>query len=288
MRLQATTALLIAMTAGSAYGQIEIFSPEQRIEFTRAWTGERFPDGRPMVPGSVLEGMQTVSAEEAWGVLRKHSYAPQFESDWKQFNASEERLVGRVVTARYMPIRPDVNEVVVEHAKRDGYVGDGQQSWAIDTLQPGDVLVADLFGKVIVIGDNLATSILAKSGNGVVINGGIRDLSGIRQIKDFQGYYRFHHPGVFEGAMLMGINVPIRIGDTTIMPGDVVLGDPEGVVFVPPHLAAEVVTTAEDIHDRDAWGKQMLREKKYTPGEIDARWSPEIEEEFQRWRKARR
>jgi 4-hydroxy-4-methyl-2-oxoglutarate aldolase len=289
MRPRAVLILIAAMVvAGPAYGQLGLFSPEQRIEFTRKWTGQRFPDGRPMAPDSVLERMRTVSAEEAWGVLRKHHYLPQFEGDWKQFNATGgKRLVGRAVTAVFMPVRPDVNEVIVDHAKREGRVGAGQQSWVIDTLVPGDVFVADLYGKVIMIGDNLATSIFAKSKNGVVIHGGIRDLSGIQGIKEFQGYYRFHDPGIFENAMLMGINVPIRIGNTTIMPGDVVLGDPEGVVFVPPHLADEVVTTAEDIHDRDEWGHQMLREGKYTPGQIDTRWSKEMEEDFERWRKAK-
>jgi regulator of RNase E activity RraA len=288
MRLRAALVLTAAiLAAGPAYSQLGLFSPEQRIEFTKKWTGQRFPDGRPMAPDSVLERMRTVSAEEAWGVLRKNHYLPQFEGDWKQFNATGKRLVGRAVTAVFMPTRPDVNEVIVDHAKREGRVGGGQQSWVIDTLVPGDVFVADLYGKVIVIGDNLATSIFAKSQNGVVIHGGIRDLSGIQEIKEFQGYYRFHDPGVFENAMLMGINVPIRIGNTTIMPGDVVLGDPEGVVFVPPHLAEEVVTTAEDIQDRDEWGHQMLREGKYTPGQIDARWSKEMEEDFERWRKVK-
>jgi len=152
-------------------------------------------------------------------------------------------------------------------------------------------MVTDLYGKVNLIGDNLATSIFAKSKRGVVIHGGVRDLSGISEIKGFTGYVRSFSPNVIEGVMLMGINVPIRIENTTIMPGDVVLGDPEGVMFIPPQLAEKVANTAEHIHLVDEWGHMMLREGKYTPGQIDAKWTAEMEREFNRWvdqQKARR
>jgi len=289
MKPKAICILVCVLSLGTdAAAQLGFYSREQRIEFTRAWKGDRFPDGRPNVPDSILERMRTVSPEEAWGVLRQLRYPDQFETDWKTFDASQEHRVGRAVTAVFMPARPDVNEVIKDHARQEGRVGAGQQSWVIDTLQHGDVFVADLYGKVVVIGDNLATSIFSKSGSGVVINGGIRDLDGIREIKGFWGFYRVHNPGIFENCMLMGINVPIRIGDTTIMPGDVVLGNAEGVMFIPPQYAEQIVRTAEDIHLRDEWSHQMLREGKYTPGQMDARWTKEIEAEFQQWKAQRK
>jgi regulator of RNase E activity RraA len=277
-------AWMIAMFgAGQALCQLGLFSREQRVDFTRSWAGERFADGRPKVPDKILERMKSISAEEAWGVVRQAGFRDQFEGGWQRFNASGERLVGRVVTAVFMPYRPDVNAVVNEHGATEGRVGKGQNSWVIDTLEPGDVLVADLFGKVNLIGDNLATSIFAKSKNGVVIHGGVRDLSGISEIKGFTGYVRNFSPNGIEGVMLMGINVPIRIHNTTIMPGDVVLGDPEGVMFIPPQLAEKVADTAEHIHLVDEWGHMMLRQGKYTPWQIDAKWSPEMEQQFNRW-----
>jgi 4-hydroxy-4-methyl-2-oxoglutarate aldolase len=279
-------ALVVSLT-GAGRAQLGLFSPEQRIDFTSAWKGDRFADGRPKVPDSVLQGMKTVSAEEAWGVLRGADFSNQFTGDWKEFNNAAGTLVGRAVTARFMPMRPDVDEVVKSHGASEGRVGPGQQSWVIDTLVPGDVFVADLYGKVVVIGDNLATSIFAKSKNGVVINGGIRDLPGILEIDGFSGYYKVADPGIFENCMLMGINVPIRIGNTTIMPGDVVLGGPEGVTFIPPQLAGKVVETANMIHLKDEWGHAMLREGKYTPGQIDSKWSPAMEADFHRWLAAR-
>ncbi|MCC6394660.1 MAG: RraA family protein [Bryobacterales bacterium] len=280
--------IIFLILPGAVSAQLGLFSREQRIDFTRAWQGGRFDDGRPKAPDSILERMKTVSAEEAWGVLREAGFHNQFTGGWKQFNISGSRLVGRAVTARFMPLRPDTDAVIKSHAAGEGRIGPGQQSWVIDTLQPGDIFVADLYGKIIVIGDNLATSIFTKSKNGVVINGGIRDLTGIAQIDGFQGYYRFSDPGVFENSMLMGINVPIRIDNATIMPGDVVLGDPEGVTFVPPQLAEKIVITAEDIHLRDEWGHLMLRQGRYTPGQIDSRWSPEMEADFHKWTQTRK
>ena len=279
---------LALVFVGQGNAQFGLFSREQRLDYTQAWTGERFEDGRPKVPDSILKRMKTVSAEEAWGVLRQAQYTNQFTRGWRQFNTDKSRLAGRVVTARFMPLRPDVNEVIKKHAQQEGRIGPGQQSWVIDTLVPGDVFVADLYGKVVVIGDNLATSILTKSKNGVVINGGIRDLTGMARIEGFSAYYKVADPGVFENCMLVGLNVPIRIGETTIMPGDVALGDPEGVMFIPPQLAEKVVTTAERIHDVDDWGHQMLREGRYTPGQIDSKWSPQMEAEFKQWLEKRK
>jgi hypothetical protein len=67
------------------------------------------------------------------------------------------------------------------------------------------------------------------------------------------------------------------------MPGDVVLGRDGGVVFIPAHLAEKVVKTSEIVRLRDMFGHQRLREQKYTPGEIDSRWSEEIEKDFSKW-----
>ena len=280
-------ALLAIAFAGGAHAQLGLFSSEQRIEFTREWKGERFPDGRPKVPESILERMKNVSAEEAWSVVQRAGYHDHFERGWQRFNPSKERLVGRVVTALFLPIRPDVNAVILDHGKSENRVGPGENSWVIDTLQPGDVLVVDEFEKYNFMGDNLATAVFTKSKNGIVVNGGVRDLSGISEIEGFTGYVRGFHPSSvthgIRNVMLMGINVPIRIGDTTVMPGDVVLGDPEGLMFIPAQLAEKVVDYADDTHLRDEWGHMMLREGKYTPGQIDSKWSQQMENEFQRW-----
>ena len=144
-----------------------MISRETMIQYTPEWKGERFPDGRPKVPDNILERMKLIAIEEVWGTLRGEKYDYQFERGFIMTQPGEV-LVGRAVTAMYMPKRTIVNDVINEQGKKDGRIG-AQVSWTIDTLQKGDVYVADVYRSVIggpVIGGNLATAIFANSGNG--------------------------------------------------------------------------------------------------------------------------
>src|SRR3984957_6351016 len=174
-----------------AHAQLGLFSRDQRIAFSPDWRGERFPGGRPKVSTSVLEHLQNVTAEQAWDVLQDAGFRNQFEGGWKVINPGP-RLVGRVVTAVFMPRRPDVDSVIQANGKKENRIGD-ENSWIIDILKPGDVLVVDLFGKIrygTIIGDNLATAIFSKSHNGLIVNGAIRDVTGIQQMPGFEVYTR--------------------------------------------------------------------------------------------------
>jgi len=268
-----------------AHGQLGMFSKDQRINLTHEWQGDRFPDGRPKVPDSILEGLSDVDAEEAWGVLQAHGYKDQFEGNWHVINANSDRMVGRAFTAVFMPLRPDLNAVINDAGKQEGRVG-AQNSWPIDMLSPGDVLVVDLFGKIkdgTYAGDNLGTAIFTHSHNGLVVDGSVRDETGISEIKGFRVYVRGVDPSALKDVTLTGINVPVRIGHTTVMPGDLVVSDVEGITFIPPQLAQEVIDKAQMTHAVDEWGHQMLREGRYTPGEIDRKWSRPMIEEFNKW-----
>jgi len=293
MRQVATFLALLILTLGPtqlAFSQLGMFSREQRVDFTREWKGERFPDGRPKVPDAVLARLKQVTAEEAWAVLRDVGYHYQFEGGWQVINPGE-RLVGRAVTAVFMPLRPDVHAVINKWGKKEGRTqAGGQNSWVIDTLERDDVLVVDLFGKIkegTFAGDNLSTSIYSKTGTGLIVDGAVRDVSGISEIKGFRCFVRGTDPSALNGVTLMGINVPIRIGQVTVMPGDVVLSDPEGITFIPPHLAEKVADVSELTRLQDEWGQQMLRQGRYTPGQIDGQWTKEMVEEFNRWAKER-
>jgi regulator of RNase E activity RraA len=277
--------LAFVSAAATATAQVGVFTREDLIEYTSQWKGERFPDGRPKVPDGIIERMKQVSVTHAWSILKGQGYDWQYEGDFKSINPGQV-IVGRAVTAVYMPRRPDVRTVMDEKGKREGREGD-QIHWPIETLVEGDVYVADVFGKIEdgpIIGDNLATSIYARSKNGVVFDGSLRDLEGIREIKGFGGFVRGWHPSFSSpDIMLMGLNSPVRIGHATVMPGDVVLGKDEGVIFIPAHLAEKVVKTAEIVHLRDQFGHERLAEGKYSPGQIDGRWTDEIERDFSRW-----
>ena len=262
----------------------QTISKELMIFYTQQWEGERFADGRPKVPDEILQRLKNVSIEEAWGVLRGEGYHNQFEGGWKILH-QDQPIVGRALTALYMPNRPDVSDPIKEKGKGDGRVGP-PNSWPIDALSMGDVYVADGFGKIVdgtLIGDNLGNSIFAKSGNGVVFNASSRDMDGLKLIEGFNAFVRDWHPSFLTEVMLAGLNVPIRMGAATVLPGDVVLAKAEGVIFIPAHLAEKVVTTAEIVMLRDRFGHQRLKEGTYSPGQIDTRWSDEIEKDFSQW-----
>ena len=269
---------------------MEKFAPlnmtlEELIEYTPEWHGDRFEDGRPKVPDDIVERMRQVTITQAWGVVRGEGYEHQFEGNW-QCTHPGGTLCGRAVTAMYMPRRPVMRRIMDEKGERTGQVGD-QISWPIDALVKGDIYVADVFGKIEqgpVIGDNLATAIYANSGNGVVHDAAVRDLEGIEELEGFTSFVRGWDPSYASPTiMLSGMNCPIRIGHATCMPGDIVLGKREGVLFIPPHLAEKVVITSEVVRLRDMFGKLRLNEGTYTPGQIDRRWSDDIEADFSRW-----
>jgi len=262
--------------------------PEDLIKLTPLNPFDRFPDGRPRVPDELLERMKLVTTEEAWSVLYHKGYFRQFEGNWKETHPGR-ITVGRAVTAQFLPHRPDYHDVVQQTGLAEGRGrSGGQNSWIIETLQPNDVMVVDIFGKVkdgTVVGDNLGTAVRTRTRAGAVIDGGIRDYQGLVQLTDVNIYMRGVDPSAIADVTLAGLNIPIRIGPATVLPGDVVLGTPTGVLFIPPHLVQEVVETSEGIRVRDEFGKLRLAEGKYTSGEIDSAWRADIEADFQAWLK---
>ncbi len=261
-------------------------SPEYIKALTSNWKGERFPDGRPKVAGNILARLKNISIEEAWSVLRNKGFQNQFESNWIVINP-DSAMTGRVVTAQYMPLRPDYQKQIkeqgiVENRSPSG----GTNSWPIDILTEGDVYVADGYGKMeggTLIGDNLANSIYAKSKRGVIFYGSVRDQEGISEIKGFNGWIKGQDPSYIDQMMLTSINAPIRIGRATVLPGDVVLAKKYGTIFIPAYLVEEVVITSEVTALRDEFGHQRLREGKYKAGEIDSQWSEPIKKDFLNW-----
>jgi 4-hydroxy-4-methyl-2-oxoglutarate aldolase len=261
-------------------------SPEYIKALTSEWQGERFPDGRPKVSDALLERLKNISIEEAWGVLRNKGYQNQFENDWQIINP-DEPMTGRVVTAQYMPLRPDLEKYVKEQGKLENRAQQGgTNSWPIDVLVNGDVYVADSYGKIIdgtLIGDNLGNSIYAKSKRGVIFYGSVRDQEGLSEIEGFNGWIKGSDPSYIMQMTLTSINAPVRIGRATVMPGDVVLAKKFGVIFIPAHLVEDLVITSEVTALRDEFGHLRLKEGKYKPGQIDSQWSDEIKKDFTDW-----
>ncbi|KQS31551.1 dimethylmenaquinone methyltransferase [Dyadobacter sp. Leaf189] len=264
--------------------EAQTISKEELTFLTSEWKGERFPDGRPKIPDDLIRRAREINIEEAWVVMKNEGYNCQFEGNWKMVHP-DVVIAGRALTAQFLPSRPDIEKNIKERGNKQGRIGN-TNSWPIDQLSKGDVYVADGFGKIAegtLIGDNLANSIYAKSGNGVVFDASVRDLEGLSKIEGFNAFVRDFDPSYLKDEYLAGLNTPIRIGRAVVLPGDLVLAKKEGVIFVPAHLVERVIQTAEFIALRDKFGIQMLKEGKYTPGQIDSQWSDTLKSDFLKW-----
>ena len=293
MRIQLTTIAGLLLGATLVQAQPGILTKELLIQYTPDWKGERFPDGRPKVPDSILDRMKKVTLEEAWAVVTGAGFGHQIDDKWVSIHP-EKILVGRALTSQWLPGRPDILSVIEAKGKADGRIG-GTNAWPVDMLQPRDVYVSDHFGlkeNGASVGDNVGSAIYAKSGNGIVYDGAVRDINGLNELENFTSFVRYYDPshhignaaaGIRLNSTMIGINIPIRIGGALVMPGDVVLGRDGAVIFIPPQLAERVVQSSEITRLRDEFGHARLRAGVYTAGQIDGRWTQPIETDFTAW-----
>ncbi len=277
------------LASSFAYAQLFTFPKQDLIDYTAKSSFDRLPDGRPKVPDSMIERARGMSAEEVWATLEEKGYNNQY-ADGFQILHPGKTMVGRAFTVQFMPRRDDVDDVAEAKAKERGLPHLGNQ-FAIDMLQPGDVLVVDLFGKKVdgtIVGDNLFYYVMkATHGGGLVVDGSVRDLDGLSEI-DMPAYFRAADPTPIGNVMLTGINVPVRIGGVTVMPGDLVFGDLEGVYFVPPQFVKEMLDRADEIHVHDEWTKKKFDEGKYKSSEIyGSPKDPALQKEYREYLKKR-
>lgn len=283
MKMKSFVFSVLTLVSISGNVSAQTISKEELSFLTSEWKGDRFSDGRPKVADNLLERAKKIGLDDAWQVLKVMGYVNQFELGWKTLN--DEMITGRVVTAMYMPTRPDIEKNIKDRGVKQGRVGN-TNSWPIAALQKGDVYVADGFGKIVggsLIGSTLGTSIYSKSGNGVIFDGAARDVQGLDEIKGFNAFVRDFHPGFMEDMVLMGLNTPIRIGRTMVLPGDLVIAGKIGVLFVPAHLAEQVVSTAEFIVRRDKYAFEVIKSKKYSAGQLDSEWTSDMKDDFIKW-----
>jgi len=280
------TALLFPAFAAA---QLVTFSKQDLIDYTSANPFDRFPDGRPKIPDALIERARDLSSEEVWAVLQDKGYNNQYADGFMILHPGK-TMVGRVFTVQFMPMRGDVDSVAEKKAKEHGLPPLTNQM-AIDMLQPGDILVVDLFGKKVdgtMVGDNLFYYVMiATHKGGLVVDGSVRDLDGIAEI-DMPAYFKSVDPTPIDNVMLTGINIPIRIGGATVMPGDLAVGGREGVYFIPPQFVKEVLDHADVTHIHDEWTKKKFAEGKYKSSEIYSSPSdPKLKAEYQEYLKKR-
>jgi 4-hydroxy-4-methyl-2-oxoglutarate aldolase len=276
------------LAPASAEAQVFSFTKEDLIEATAKSPFERFPDGRPKIPDGMIERARGLSMEELLGIAAQ-GYRNQYVDGWQILHPGT-KLVGRAFTVQFVPSRPDLDRFAADRAKARG-LGTFNNQAVIDMLQPGDVIVVDLFGKKeqgTFVGDNLFYYIMkATKGAGMVVDGAIRDLEGISGM-DMPAYFRHADPSGIGGVTMAGWNIPVRIGNVTVMPGDLVVGDREGVYFVPPELVEGVLDRADETRIHDEWTQMKLSEGKYKSSEIYyTPRDPQLRQEYQEYLKKR-
>jgi 4-hydroxy-4-methyl-2-oxoglutarate aldolase len=256
---------------------------EQMMFYTSQWKGERFPDGRPKVPDDLLKRVVNVSVEDLWDYLRDKGFNAQFDTGFQMLHP-EKPFAGRALTSQYMPLRSDMWTAIAAEGKREGRVS-GNNSWPIAELTPGDMYVADGFGKIVegtLIGSNLGSGIATHSKTGFVFDAGIRDAEENRALENMNGLYRAYDPSAWKDMTLTSINAPIRIGRATVLPGDLVLAKSEGVIFIPAYLAQDAVAHAEFINLEDAFNFDLNRSGK-NGGEFEGGWNSKKYDAFVAW-----
>jgi 4-hydroxy-4-methyl-2-oxoglutarate aldolase len=295
--------LLAGMFLSSVvYSQPTSLTKDEMLFYTSLWKGERFPDGRPKVPDDIILRMKYVSVTEAWqtlnglsdtegqgsisfGEFRRPTYSNQYYGGFKMMR-EEIVICGRASTIHFLPYRPDLNGLIQQQGTKDGR-GRGQYTWGIDQLQKGDVYVANVCEAILDashVGDNLGTTIWTKTGNGAVIRGTLRDLYGNLGVDpQWNVMMRDFRPQANSSNLVIGINCPIQVGYVTVMPGDVVLGTREGVVFIPPQHAQQVVETSEKTRMQDVFARNGVKLGKFTAQQADGGFTPEMNQEFTKW-----
>ncbi len=278
--------LLLSWLAYSQSSQIQIPPGLRANKNTYSPLMDVLGPKRPRVTDEQLARIKNLQIENLWGAVQNKGYKNCFVSHLKATQPSI-KMVGRATTLRYLPLRPDVDEAVQQLAKE----GDWDYRFntrAGEDAHAGDVVVIELGGMVeraTFMGTMTGLAIKLQKTNGIVVDGGIRDLNGFLQWKDYPVYYAGAHASAMADQIGVEWNTPIRIGSVTVLPGDVVVGDEEGILFFPPQIADEVIAAAETQTYNEDFKEEAMRSGKYKTRDIYPRLSPAAEKEFEEWKK---
>ena len=197
----------------------------------------------PRLRDLTREKLMTVSVATLTTALFKRGFRSQFIQDVHPLNPSSGNMVGEAYTLRYMPAREDLNPITVfknrEHPQRK----------AIEECPPGAVMVVDSRkdARAASAGSILVARLMKRGVAGIVTDGGFRDSREIAKLAIPSYHHRPASPTNLTLHQAIDINVPIGCGDAPVFPGDVIVGDGEGVVILPAHLADELADEAVDM-----------------------------------------
>jgi 2-keto-4-pentenoate hydratase/2-oxohepta-3-ene-1,7-dioic acid hydratase in catechol pathway/regulator of RNase E activity RraA len=232
----------------------------------------------PLLDKSVEDGLRSVAVATLSAQLRKRGL-PHMSIDGVRPTRPGESMVGVAHTLRYLPLREDLFE-------RHG-TGMNAQKRAIEQLRPGHVLVMDARRDTTAgtIGDILALRALRRGAAGIVTDGGLRDSAAVTAL-DLPVYHGGEHPSVLGRRHVpWDIGVPIACGGTLVQPGDLIVGDGDGVVVVPPELAIELIADCAE----QELAERFITEQVQAGHGIDGLYplGPAWREPYERWRNQR-
>ena len=286
-----TFSLLMAVGVGLSIGwqvesQIQV-PPGLRAE-RNTWTPlmDVLKKDRPRVTDEQLARIAKYPIEALWNGVQNLGYTRNFANHFRLTQPGT-KLAGRALTMRYLPLRPDIDAATKQLAKE----GDWDYQYNVragEDAQPGDVIVVELGGAVdraTFLGDVTGIGMKQRGVRGVVVDGGIRDLNEFLVMKDFPIYYVNAHASAMADEVGVEWNAPIRIGHVSVLPGDVVVGDEEGVLFFPPQITEEVLKSAALTVSTENFKREMMRSGKYRSRDIYPKLSPELEKRYQEWLK---
>ena len=231
---------------------------------------------------SLRDALKAVSTATLCTALFKRGLRNQFIQDVRPLNPDAGTMVGEAFTLRYIPAREDLNPITVfqdpNHPQRQ----------AIEQCPPGAVLVIDSRkdARAASAGSILVTRLMQRGGAGIVTDGGFRDSPEIAQMAMPAYHHRPSAPTNLTLHQALEFNVPIGCGDVAVFPGDVMVGDAEGVVVIPWHMAEEIAAEAVEMTAFEDFVTEEVRNGRsiiglYPPTAEQAR------EDFASWRKAR-
>jgi 5-oxopent-3-ene-1,2,5-tricarboxylate decarboxylase/2-hydroxyhepta-2,4-diene-1,7-dioate isomerase len=248
--------------------------PKASAEARAQATGGAAP--RPAaVPQHTLDTLRRISTATLTSTLQKHGIRMPFLGGLRP-TRPELRMVGIAHTVRYVAMREDF--VAARKSETNA------QRRAVESVSPGEVIVIEARGEegAGTMGDILATRALRRGAAGIVTDGGLRDSPAFAEI-DLPTYYRVvHASSLFAIHYPLETNVPITCAGALVVPGDVIVGDGEGVVVVPAQLAEQVAAEALEVELREQWGLERVDAGEPTKGVYPL--EDERREEYEAWR----
>jgi 2-keto-4-pentenoate hydratase/2-oxohepta-3-ene-1,7-dioic acid hydratase in catechol pathway/regulator of RNase E activity RraA len=231
-----------------------------------------------MLSEDALAALRRVSTATLTVQLAKRGVANTFLSGLRP-TRPDLRMVGYAHTLRYGALREDVRDA------RKG--GEDAQKLAVETVSPADVLIIEARGEAGAgtIGDILAARVLVRGGAGIVTDGGVRDSPGVTEL-DIPTYFQAPNAAsLWLRHIPLDVDVPITCAGTLVMPGDVVVGDAEGVVILPAELAEEIAHDALEQEQREAWSLERVLDGESIRGVYPI--SDQRRPDYERWRTTR-